>query len=137
MHEIVISDTSCLVLLHKIGELDLLRKVYDSVFITPEVLIEFADELPSWIQIKKVNDLKYLQFLETQLDKGEASVIALAKETENPLLILDDLKARKIASRLRLKFTGTLGVIHRAKQIKATQKVKPLVEKLLKTNFRI
>ena len=31
MPEIIISDTSCLIILHKIGELDLLHKVYGSV----------------------------------------------------------------------------------------------------------
>ena len=42
MHKIVISDTSCLILFHKIGELDLLRKVYDSVSTTPEIAQEFS-----------------------------------------------------------------------------------------------
>ncbi len=116
MHKIVISDTSCLILFHKIGELDLLRKVYDSVSTTPEVAKEFLEELPDW---------------------GEASAIALAKEMESPLLLLDDLKARKLAKKLNLRVTGTLGIIHKAKQIGAIEKVKPLIEKLQATNFRI
>ena len=37
MHKIVISDTSCLIILHKIGELDLLHRVYHTVVTTPEV----------------------------------------------------------------------------------------------------
>lgn len=137
MHKIVISDTSCLFLFHKIGELDLLRKVYDSVSTTPEVAQEFSEELPDWIIIEGVKDKKYQEFLETQVDWGEASAIALAKEMESPLLLLDDLKARKLASKLNLKFTGTLGVIHKAKQIGAIEKVKPLLDKLQTTNFRI
>jgi len=51
--------------------------------------------------------------------------------------ILDDLKARKLAAKLNLRFTGTLGVIHRAKQIGAIEKVRPIIEKLLATDFRI
>ena len=66
-----------------------------------------------------------------------ASAIALAKEQNSPLLVLDDLKARKLASRLNLKFTGTLGIIHKAKQIGVLEKVKPIIEKLQTTNFRI
>lgn len=73
MHKIVISDTSCLILLNKIGELDLLRKVYDSVSTTPEIAKEFLEQLPDWINIESVKDIKYQQFLETQIDKGEAS----------------------------------------------------------------
>jgi len=38
---------------------------------------------------------------------------------------------------LNLKFTGTLGVIHKAKQIGLIDKVKPLIEKLQATDFRI
>ncbi len=137
MHNIVIADTSCLILFHKIGELDLLRQVYDSVSITPEVAEEFSEEVPDWITIESVKDKKYQEFLTTQVDLGEASAIALAKEMESPLLLLDDLKARKLASKLNLKFTGTLGIIHKAKKIGVLEKVRPIVEKLLATNFRI
>jgi len=125
MHKIVISDTSCLILFHKIGELDLLRKVYDAVSTTPEVAREFLEELPDWIKIESVKDKKYQEFLETQVDLREASAIALAKEMEYPLLLLDDLKARKLAFKLNLKYTGTLGVIHRAKQMGVLEKVRP------------
>ena len=97
MPRIVISDTSCLILFHKIGELELLRKVYDFVSTTPEVAQEFSEELPDWIIIETVKDKKYQEFFETQVDWGEASAIALAKEKDCPLLLLDDLKARKIS----------------------------------------
>ena len=137
MHSIVISDTSCLILFHKINELELLRKVYDSVLTTPEIANEFSEELPDWIKIESVQDKKYQEFLATQVDLGEASALALAKEKDSPLLLLDDLKARKLASKLNLKYTGTLGVINRAKQIGVLEKVKPIIEKLLSTDFRI
>lgn len=52
MHKIVISDTSYLILFHNIDELDLLRKVYDSVATTPEVVQEFQEKLPDWIHIE-------------------------------------------------------------------------------------
>ena len=63
MHNIVIADTSCLILFHKIGELDILRKVYESVTTTPEVAEEFGYELPGWILIENVKDKKYQEFL--------------------------------------------------------------------------
>ena len=56
---------------------------------------------------------------------------------EAPLLLLDDLKARKLAVKLNLKVTGTLGVIHKARQIGVLENVKPIIEKLQATNFRI
>jgi predicted nucleic acid-binding protein len=51
------------------------------------------------------------------LDKGEASAIALTLEVENGVLIIDDLKGRKIAKKLNLKFSGMFGLILKAKQM--------------------
>lgn len=137
MPRIVISDTSSLILFHKIDELELLKKVYKDIITTPEVAKEFVEPLPDWINIESAKDKKYQEFLETQIDKGEASAIALAKEIEDPLLLLDDLKARKLAKKLNLNFTGVLGVLNKAKQIGAIDIIKPMIDKLLKTNFRI
>jgi len=137
MPDIIISDTSSLILFDKIGELELLNKVYDTIVTTPEIAGEFGDSLPVWIKIHSVKDIKYQEFLGTQVDWGEASAIALAIETEDALLLLDDLKARKLAGKLNLKYTGTLGVINKAKQMGIISKVKPLIEKLLETDFRI
>ena len=53
------------------------------------------------------------------------------------LLLLDDLKARKLALSLNMKITGVLGVIHKAKQLGLIKKVKPLLIKLMDCNFRI
>lgn len=137
MPKIVISDTSTLVLFHKIDEFDLLQKVYIELITTPEIAEEFGEKLPSWIKIQPVSDKKYQNFLETQVDYGEASAIALATEFEDVLLLLDDLKARKLATRLKFKITGTLGIIHKAKQMAIIDKVKPLIDKLLLTDFRV
>jgi predicted nucleic acid-binding protein len=137
MPKVVISDTSTLILFHKIDEFDLLGKVYAELITTPEIAEEFGEELPDWVKIQAVSDKKYQDLLGTQVDYGEASAIALATEFEDVLLLLDDLKARKLATRLNLKITGTLGVIHKAKQMSIIDKVKPLIDKLLLTDFRV
>jgi predicted nucleic acid-binding protein len=137
MPKVVISDTSTLILFHKIEYLNLLQKVYGELTTTPEIAKEFGEKLPEWIRIESVTDKKYQDFLETQVDLGEASAIALAKEYDDTLLLLDDLKARRLALKLNLKITGTLGVIHKAKQIGILEKVKPLIDLLRKTDFRI
>lgn len=137
MHRIVISDTSSLILFQKIGEFELLKKVYGQLVTTPEIVEEFGEKLPKWIEIQSVSDKKYQRFLESQIDPGEASAIALAAEYEDVLLILDDLKARKLAMQLKFKVTGSLGIIHRAKELSIIDHVKPLIEKILRTDFRI
>jgi len=137
MPKIVISDTSTLILFQKIEHLDLLNKVYGELITTPEIAAEYGETLPKWIKIQSVSDKKYQEILETQIDSGEASAIALAKELDDVLLLLDDLKARKLALSLKFKITGALGIIHKAKQMSIIAKVKPLIDKLLTTNFRI
>ena len=137
MPKIVISDTSTLILFQKIEEFNLLQKVYGELITTPEIAMEFGDELHGWIKIQSASDKKYQDFLYTQVDYGEASAIALASEFDDVLLLLDDLKARKLELRLKLKFTGALGVIHKAKQLAIINKVKPLIDKLILTDFRV
>ena len=53
------------------------------------------------------------------------------------MLLLDDLKARKLATQLKFKITGALGVIHKARQMSIIDNVRPLIEKLLLTDFRV
>ena len=136
MHSVVIADTSCFILLRKIGELDLLRMIYASVYTTPEVAAEFKYDLPDWIIIEPVKNRDKFHLLEKELDPGEASAITLSYEIEDAILILDDLSAPKVASRLKLSFTGTFGVIAKAKQNGVVSSVIPILDKVRKTNFR-
>lgn len=76
--EIIISDTSCLILLSKINEFDLLKAISDQVFITVTIRKEFGKALPDWIIIKSPSDKHYQEILEIELDPGEASAIALS-----------------------------------------------------------
>ena len=52
MPEIVISDTSCLILLKKIDQLTLLSKIYNKVVVPPLIAKEFGMELPSFIEVR-------------------------------------------------------------------------------------
>ncbi|MDZ4847427.1 MAG: DUF3368 domain-containing protein [Chitinophagales bacterium] len=137
MPEIIISDTSCLVLLNKISQIDLLRLCYQTVYITPDILQEYGNPVPDWIIVEEPKDVFLQKTLEQVLDKGEASALTLAIEKQHATIILDDLRARKVAKSLNLKITGTLGVLVKAKQDRIIAKVKPLVNELQKTDFRV
>ena len=102
MHKTIISDTSCFIILSKIGELELLHKLYGQIVTTLDIAEEYGDTLPNWVIIEKVSDKYKQRILEMQIDKGESSAIALALEIQNCTLILDDFKARKIAQNLGL-----------------------------------
>ena len=134
---IVITDTSCLIALAKIRVLHLLQNLCKHVVITEEIYAEFGEPLPDWIEIRQVSDKKYQQLLETTLDKGEASAIALAIELKNVLLVIDDLKGRKKAELLGIEITGTLGVLFRMKQMEILSVLKPYFEQLEIAGFRI
>ena len=135
--KLIISDRSCFITLSNIGELSLLRLLYKQIVTTTEIAQEFGESLPDWVEIIAVSDKAKQELLEMQVDKGEASAIALALESENPFLIIDDYKARKLAQNLKLNHTGTIGVIIAAKQKGIINSIKPILEKIKETNFRI
>lgn len=56
---------------------------------------------------------------------------------ENCTIILDDFKARKVAQNLGLSVTGTIGVIIKAKLNGIIPSIKPLINKIRQTNFRL
>lgn len=135
--EIIISDTSCLILLNSIDAIDLLKKVADDIYITPTINMEFGKKLPKWIKVKAPKNKNFKEVLELDLDPGEASAIALAFEINNSILILDDLKGRKLAERLHLKYSGTLGLILKATQMGLVDDIDILLNKISATDFRI
>lgn len=137
MQSAIISDTSCLILLDKIGELHLLNKLYGRIVVTPEIVKEFGKKLPEWFDVKSPVNKTYQRILEASLDLGEASAIALAIEEKDSLLIVDELKGRKFAEQLGLNFTGTLGILIRAKQRGILSSIKPALQKIKQTNFRL
>lgn len=135
MQKTIISDTSCLILLEKIGELELLHKVFGEILITQDVADEYGSMLPKWISIQNPTNKKYQKILEASVDRGEASAIALAVELADCLLIIDDLKGRNLAETLGIKITGTFGLILEAKLSGKIDSVKPLLEKIKQTDF--
>ncbi len=138
MREVIIADTSCLIVLSKANLLQVLKAMYGTVNITPEIAEEFGLELPNWITIEPVSDKKFLSLLNSLIDKGEASAIAYAMETEAvSLLILDDNKARKVASDLDLNYTGTLGMLAQAKNKGVLSELKPILDTIITNGFRI
>ena len=137
MPKTIISDTSCFIILTNIGELELLQKLYGQVITTIDIATEFGEPLPEWVEIINVTDKAKQQILELQIDKGESSAIALALETPDSTIILDDNKARKIADQLGLTYTGTIGVIVKAKLQGIIPSIKPIIAKIKQTDFRI
>lgn len=136
-YNIIITDTSCFILLDKINAFDVLQGLFHNVTTTPEIQREFGSDLPAWIEIRPVKDMILMEVLKESVDPGEASAIALAMETPDSLIIIDDLKGRKLAARMELNFIGTLGLLLKAKEHCVIPLIKPYIDKIQATDFRI
>ncbi|GAB4294974.1 MAG: hypothetical protein Fur0025_31900 [Oscillatoriaceae cyanobacterium] len=136
----VIVNTSPLLYLHQVGQLELLQKLYRQVAVPPAVISELEVGNQQGIDVPKINSIEWIQVLPVasavlvpaviDLGQGEAEVLALGLETPNSLLIFDDKLARRIADLYHLKYTGTLGILVRAKQLGYLASVAPVIARL-------
>ena len=123
----VIPDTSPLILLAKIEQLELLSALYDAIWVPQSVLDEVrvrnqsdTESIERWcheqwhISVGQPSDFP-LQTLPAELGAGERAAIALAMEREADLVILDDQEGRRLARAKGLSVTGTIGVLVEAR----------------------
>jgi len=133
--EAVVSDSTCLIGLERIGELNILPALFDPIIIPPEVEREFGNKL-SWLQTESLTSGVLVAALRMIVDAGEAEAIALASE-KSCLLISDDKQARSAAKRLGVTIIGTVGVLVRAKQSGVIALLKPILNDLERNSFFI
>jgi predicted nucleic acid-binding protein len=142
---IVVSDTSPIFYLDRVGQLDLLPSLYGTVIIPRAVHEElrkqpqFHLDLQSvpWIEIRAARDRARVQELLTDLDPGEAEAVALSIEIHADLLLVDEKPARRIATKFGLERTGLLGVLLEAKARGLITKVEPMMHDLRTAGFWI
>lgn len=140
----IISDTSSISNLFQIGKVDLLKKLYGNITITPAVKRELyaleeqkkLDEL-KWIKVLAPKNQKKVAELLEELDLGESESIALAIEKNAKYLIIDEYKGRLIAEQYGVKIVGVLGILIQAKQKGVITSVKEEIEKLRSIGFRL
>jgi predicted nucleic acid-binding protein len=135
--KIVISDTSCLIAFTNTGRLNLLYSLCPSIVTTPEVAAEYKTPLPQWVTIKSVKDETKIKSINTLLGLGESSAIALALETENALVILDDKRARSYAKNVGLNYTGIIGLLRLAYKKGLIQDIDSIISDLHSIQFHL
>jgi predicted nucleic acid-binding protein len=126
--------------------LDILRQFYGRVVVPPAVVAELnvglrlGRDLPDvttlpWIELRapSAGALKGIE----GLGGGETEGIALARTISNALLLLDDGQARRIATALGLRISGTIGVLLVAKERGLLERVGPELDRLEKFGFRL
>lgn len=126
----IVSNTSPIVALDHLGELDLLRKIFDGVILIPSAVSrELAGRtLPEWFEVRDLRQPLSARALEAFLGAGESEALALALEVEADLVLLDDKAARRVATQLHLTAVGTLGLLLKAKEAGLIPSIRPKLE---------
>lgn len=140
---LVVSNTSPLIGLARVGRIELLRTVYTHLVIPHDVRDELAagDDDPTtvvdvaalpWIRSQPVAQVHLDQVLSAHpaLDVGEAAALALAVELGADLVLLDDKAGRRAAGALGVRYTGLVGVLLVAKAQGHLAAIKPVLDEL-------
>ncbi|MBM3854845.1 MAG: DUF3368 domain-containing protein [Verrucomicrobia bacterium] len=122
---IVVGDASALIALHRVGGWDLLPRLYGEVHVPESVWQEvfsvpaFAARMPSapgWL-LRHASPVAAPHSPDLDaLDTGEADAIRLAHSLPADLLLIDEVRGRRVAQRLGLRITGVVGLLIEAKR---------------------
>ena len=133
MRKVIVNSTP-LIALCKVNQLELLRELYTEITIPEAVFQEITAKNDSvkrkilengaWIHIQPISDT-----IDRRMYKA-VEVMILAQEIKADLVIIDDNTARKTAVYLGLPLTGTVGVLLRAKAEGLVPKVMPIVDNM-------
>ena len=123
----VICNAGPIIALCVIGRIDLLRRLFEAVVVPQEVHREIVEggsefaglrvyERSHWVKAMRISKAVD-PLLATLLDRGEAAVIELARELNPEFVLIDELKARKIARKIfGLKVIGSARILVEAKR---------------------
>ena len=146
----IVTNSTPLIELSKIKQLDLLREVYGAILIPEEVYVEVVVEgtgkpgaaeveAADWIHCQPVLDVDQVRILQSQhsLHLGECATIVLAQEINAEQVILDDNAARREAIGRGLPVIGTVGVLLIAKTQRIIPSVRPILDNLRAQGTRV
>lgn len=137
----VICNATPLINFAAINRLDILQAVFGQIVIPQAVYHETTGaDFPGsqfilqaiasgWMQVCPVSNIPLT--IPVQLDNGEREAIALAFETNEPKILLDELEARQVARNLELQVIGTLGILLLAKNKQIIPQLKPLLDAMI------
>jgi predicted nucleic acid-binding protein len=121
---IIFSNTTPIIALSSIGQLDLMPQLFNKVYVVDTVINECAKG--GKIIVPDLTRLDWLQCVESKnhahnpllisLDDGEKHTIEAALAHQANYTIIDEKLGRNLAEFLGLNVTGTLGILLKAKQ---------------------
>lgn len=147
MRKVVVNTTPLIALSH-VRQLNILKKLYGEIIIPEAVYRELSvkeesvckktvDSSLDWIRVDTIENQMAKTMYRTQLHDGEVEVMILAKEIAADVVIIDDANAKKHAKYLDLPVTGTLGVLIKAKQKGYIDELKPVLQRMVENGIYI
>ena len=147
MRKVVVNTTPLIALSH-VGQLDILKKLYGEIIIPKAVYRELSVKIESackkavdrsleWIRVENIKNQMAKTMYKTQLHDGEVEVMILSKEIAADVVIIDDANAKKHAKYLGLPVTGTLGVLIKAKREGLINELKPILYQMTENGIYI
>jgi predicted nucleic acid-binding protein len=134
----VVSNSSPLIALIRIGRLDLVPTILESVLIPPAVAREIQPSiavLPHWMEVRAPAGSPSMLTSRGRLGDGEWEAIALGVELGAGAILIDDRPARRLAEAAGLNVIGTLGLLLEAKRAGHIRTVRVELDRLLETSF--
>ena len=144
----IVCDTTVLLYLGRIGQIDLLPSLFGPVLVPERVRLELdmgrllrrdtvdPEDLP-WATPVSVSQVMIDALPPNRLGRGEQAVIAYTNAHQGSVAGLDDLRARQLAEALGLTVAGTLGLMLRAKRAGFVPAVRPLVDAAAAEGFHV
>ena len=136
----VVVDSSVLITLAAGEQFHQLRELYGALYVPPEVWNEVTavakpfgtDETrqardAGWLIVRTPASLDKIHALPFNLQPGETEALALALELPDALLLVDDAQGRRAARALGIEYTGTIGVLLRAKHLGKLTMLQPVL----------
>ncbi|KIM11775.1 MAG: hypothetical protein KU38_06300 [Sulfurovum sp. FS08-3] len=138
----IIGDSSALVALATMDRLELLEKIFDTIYVPQAVYDEVTiTQKPqsSKLKIFLANRVKKveLDISKMGLGQGELEAIRLYKDMNADFLLIDDKRAKSFAQLNGVNVIGSLGVLILAKEKNFISSIKDDLEKLQNSNLFI
>ena len=133
---LAVVDTSCLIAFERIERPALVPALFSEALMPPAVADEYGG-VPDGFALRSLDNPSLARTLCEDLDAGEAEVIALTQTCKDAVALIDEKKGRRLSREHGLSVVGTLGILLRAKRRGLISAVKPLMDTLSATGFRL
>lgn len=121
---VIVSDATPIISFLKMNRLDILQKLFGEVLLPEAVYGEITSNEAFSQEAEQVRNCPFLKRVgvgnreavdilmrAAGLDLGESEAIVFSDENHADILIVDEVRARHVATAMKLRITGTIGIL--------------------------